>query len=90
MNYENKWVRFYSEFSKIHGEFIKSFTFLNPGVSSSQFRVCAYLKAGYNTREMAEEMDLSIRSVESHRYRIRKKLKVKRAESLIMHLHGQY
>ncbi len=90
MNYENKWVRFYLEFSKINGEFIKSFTFINPSVSSSQFRVCAYLKAGYNTREIAEEMNLSIRSIESHRYRIRKKLKMKKTESLVMHLHGKY
>ena len=90
MNYENKWVRFYSEFSRHNNSFIKAFTVSNPRVSSSQFRVCAYLKAGYNTREIAEEMGLSIRSVESHRYRIRRKLKVKRAESIIMHLHGQY
>jgi len=83
----NEWTNFFSEFSQTQGRFIEALTLAFPDLSSSQFRVCIYLKAGYNTREIAEEMDLSIRSVESHRYRIRKKMNIGKSDSLSMHLH---
>ena len=88
MSSENTWVNFFSEFSKSHGRFIQTLTIALPDLSSSQFRVCIYLKAGYNTREIAEEMNLSIRSVESHRYRLRRKLGVTGSKNLAMHLHS--
>ena len=88
MSYDNSWANFFSEFSQTQGSFIQALTLSFPNLSSSQFRVCSYLKAGYNTREIAEEMNLSVRSVESHRYRLRKKLGISRNKSLAMHLHN--
>ena len=86
MSSENTWVNFFSEFSKSQGSFIQALTIAFTDLSSSQFRVCSYLKAGYNTREIAEEMNLSVRSVESHRYRLRRNLGVSKTENLAMHL----
>ena len=83
----NEWANFFSEFSQAQGRFIEALTLAVPDLSSAQFRVCIYLKAGLNTREIAEEMNLSVRSIESHRYRLRKKMNIARSESLSMYLH---
>ena len=87
MSSDNTWVNFFSQFSQTQGDFIQTLTVTFPDLSSSQFRVCSYLKAGYNTREIAEEMSLSVRSIESHRYRLRRKLGVGKSENLAMYIH---
>ncbi len=45
-----------------------------PNLSARELRLCSYLKLNVSSKEIAEYMGISIRGVESLRYRVRKKL----------------
>ena len=83
---ENNWIKFFSRFSQNNAPFIHIITKKHPDLTGSQFKVCTYLRAGYNTEGISEMMDLSVRSVESHRFRLRQKLKLSSSENLVTHL----
>jgi len=53
-----------------------------------QFKICLYIYAGCPSKEIAEQLDTSIRAVENHRYRLRKKFELKKYENITMHLIG--
>ena len=58
-------------------DFIVDLSSKHPELTKSQFQVCLYLRSGFDTKAIAEALDLSIRSVESHCYRIRKKIRAR-------------
>lgn len=45
-----------------------------PELSSKELKICALLKAGLSTKEITQLLSVSDRTVENHRYHIRKKL----------------
>ena len=47
---------------------------LNKSLTIPDLRLCAYLRAGQTTKEIANMTGLSVRSIESRRYRLRKNL----------------
>jgi DNA-binding NarL/FixJ family response regulator len=83
---EKNWVNFFSKFSQNNGPFIHVLTKNHPDLTGSQFKVCSFLRAGYNTQGISELMDLSVRSVESHRFRLRQKFSLSSSENLVTHL----
>ncbi|WP_370003085.1 helix-turn-helix transcriptional regulator, partial [Winogradskyella sp.] len=69
-------VDFFNELSQMH-----------PELNESEIIICYYLFAGFKNKEIAAFLNTSIRSVESRRYRIGKKLKIKDKElSLVAYL----
>lgn len=82
MTSETDWLQFYGEFIKLNGDFIKKITEEFPDLTNAQFKLCTYIHAGCNTKEISQLMQLSVRSIENHRYRLRKKLKMKNKENL--------
>lgn len=46
-----------------------------PGITPAQVKVCLLILAGRSTRQIAAELGISPRTVENHRYAIRKKMK---------------
>ena len=73
---QKKWIEFFSRFEKDNGFFVEKLSKKHPNLTQAQFRVCLYLRAGHNTKSIASTLGLSIRSVESHCYRIRKKFEL--------------
>lgn len=59
-------VDFFNELSQIH-----------PELNESEVIICYYLFTGFKNKEIAAFLNTSIRSVESRRYRIGKKIKIK-------------
>jgi DNA-binding CsgD family transcriptional regulator len=49
----------------------------NPSLNPAELRVCLLVLEGLTTAEIARMLDLSIRTVQNHRYNIRKKLGVR-------------
>jgi AraC family transcriptional regulator, chitin signaling transcriptional activator len=76
------WVRFFNGFSEVQGEFINKLTRRFANLSPADFRLCCYLRAGYSNRQICEATGLDIRSVETARYRLRKKLPIQSHEDL--------
>ena len=46
-------------------------------ITESELRICNLIKMSFSSNEIAEILSISIRGVEQHRYRIRKKLNLK-------------
>lgn len=82
INNENDWLVFESYFSEIHQNFFDKLKKDFPDISSTDLKLCAYIKLNKSTKEIATLMNISIRGVETSRYRLRKKLGLDRNENI--------
>ncbi len=83
---DNDWERFKVYFEGVHPDFFKKLSKQFPDLSPKEVKFCAYLKMNLDTKEIANLLNLSVRSIESHRLRIRKKLNLENNENLTTHL----
>lgn len=68
------WERFSQYFDKSNNDFLKTLRDNYPLLTPSDLKLCAYLRLNLSTKAIADLLNLSIRGVESSRYRLRKKL----------------
>lgn len=54
-------------------------------LSNREFEVYQYIGQGLTTKDIAQKMELSIKTIESHRAHIKKKLKLKSSNELVKH-----
>ncbi|WP_316758247.1 tetratricopeptide repeat protein [Pedobacter aquatilis] len=73
---------FFVRFKEYHPIFIQKITQLSPDILVTDLTICAKLRLGLNTKEIAYFSRSSLRSVESRKYRIRKKLNFKAEDDL--------
>jgi AraC family transcriptional regulator, chitin signaling transcriptional activator len=76
------------QMDELHQEFFKTLKAQFPGLSSNDLRMCAYLKIGLNSREIAEILNIQPSSFYISRSRLRKKLNLKAEENLFDFLNG--
>ena len=88
INSDNIWEEFALRFENIHIGFYQYL--LDQSLTPGQIRICAFLYLNLNTKEIASLLSISPRSVEQMRYRIRKKLSIKKGESLTSFLLSSY
>ena len=81
------WDEFQKHFNKSYPGFLEQLASLNSSLTIPDLRICAYLRSGQTTKEIAHMTGLSVRSIESRRYRLRKKLKLNRDTSLHQFIH---
>lgn len=83
-HYEDKAVKedFRVYFDEVHPDFLSKLSQLYPGLSKVDLRLCAYLHLGMSTKEISALTYREVRSVESSRHRLRKKLGVPAGVSL--------
>ena len=74
--------RIEEQFDLIHNNFIKKISEQYPDLSNNERMMCAYIKMDLSSKEMAPLLNISVRGVESMRYRLRKKFGLEREESL--------
>ena len=72
------WKVFETNLKKAHELFLQKMIWTYPDLTHSDLRLCAYLRMNLSSKEIAPLMRVSVRAVENHRYRLRKKLKLKR------------
>jgi DNA-binding CsgD family transcriptional regulator len=53
-----------------------------PSLSQNDKRICAYLRMGLSSKDIAPLLGMTVRSVEMTRYRIRQKLGFSREDNL--------
>lgn len=63
-------------FDEVHPDFLNRLASLYPQLSKMDLRLCAYLHLGMSTKEISALTYREVRSVESSRHRLRKKLGV--------------
>lgn len=82
--------RIEDQFDLIHNNFMKRLHAKHPDLSNNERMMCAYLKMNLSTKEIAPLLNISVRGVETIRYRLRKKFGLeKREESLMDYLNSQ-
>tara|TARA_B110000116_G_scaffold46768_1_gene38842 strand:+ start:351 stop:1931 length:1581 start_codon:yes stop_codon:yes gene_type:complete len=68
------WKQFLSIFDELNPIFFKKLNGHKSKLTELEIRVCAMIKFGFNTREIASILSVTTRGVEQHRYRIKKKI----------------
>lgn len=63
-------------FEKVHKNFFKELKAACPELTKRELRLCAFIKMDLSNKEIAPLLNISVRGVETARYRIRKKLQI--------------
>ncbi|MES1160871.1 MAG: triple tyrosine motif-containing protein, partial [Bacteroidota bacterium] len=71
---DDEWNQFAIYFDQVHNNFISILKTKFPGLSSTDLKLCAYLRLNLSSKEIAQLLNISLKGVEISRYRIRKKL----------------
>ena len=67
-------------------DFIKKLTERYPNLSTREKRLCIYIKMGFSNQDIASLSNIQPSSVDKSRYRIRKKMNLRRKDNLQEHL----
>lgn len=86
MSHDDDWRSFTRNFDIVYENYTKRLIELHPDLNSSDLRICCYLKMGLSSKEIAPLFNISYRSVEMTRYRLRKKLGLERETNLVDYL----
>lgn len=86
INSEDDWRFFEEAFNNADKDFLKKIKTLHPDLTSQDLRLCAYLRLNLSSKEIAPLMNISVRSVEVKRYRLRKKMDLERETNLTDHI----
>ncbi|CAM4204177.1 triple tyrosine motif-containing protein [Zobellia nedashkovskayae] len=73
---------FMEAFNNTDREFLTRAKELHPNLSSNDLKFCAYLRLNLSSKEIAPLLNISVKSVEVRRSRLRKKLDLKRETKL--------
>lgn len=71
---EQNWENFERHFNAIHDNFIRRFAEAFPDLTYNDLKLCALIRMNMSNKEIASFLNISVRSVESRRYRIRKRM----------------
>ncbi|WP_282087780.1 helix-turn-helix and ligand-binding sensor domain-containing protein [Aquimarina algiphila] len=82
INNNEDWKRFEISFKELHEDFFDTLLNNYPDLTPKDLKLCAYLKMNLSSKEIAPLMAITIRGVEIHRYRLRKKLKINSSKNL--------
>ena len=78
----DNWQEFRLYFEQVHPSFYDSLEEISPGITQRQKRLCALLYIGLSTKEIASITFREVRSVESARNRLRRKLGIPTEETI--------
>ncbi len=82
INEEDNWKFFKKAFSNADKDFFKKIKSLHPDLTSNDLKLCAYLRLNLSSKELAPLLNISVKSVEIKRYRLRKKMNLDREVNL--------
>lgn len=81
-NTVDNWKEFRYYFEQVHPSFYERLDEISPGITQHQKRLCAMLYIGLSTKEISSITFREVRSIESARNRLRKKLQIPAEESI--------
>lgn len=74
---KDQWALFERNFNQVHEEFFKKLAQINNKLTPKDLKLCAYIKMNLSNKEIAPLMNITVRGVETHRFRLKKKLDLK-------------
>ena len=82
MNDDDNWNKFEENFNLVYDNFSQKIMEAFPQLKKSDLKLCVYLRMGLSSKEMASLLNTSVRSIETARYRLRKKLDIDTGSNL--------
>lgn len=86
INEENTWNIFKEAFDNADKNFLKKVKEAHPSLTPNDLRLCAYLRLNLSSKEVAPLINISVRSVEIKRYRLRKKMELSHEQGLVEYI----
>ena len=80
------WELFQEAFNNADSDFLKKLKAEHPSLTPNDLRLCAYLRLNLSSKEIAPLLNISVRSVEIKRYRLRKKMDLPHENSLVAYI----
>ncbi|AOW19584.1 helix-turn-helix and ligand-binding sensor domain-containing protein [Urechidicola croceus] len=82
INNTDDWKFFEEAFNNADKDFLKKVKSKHPNLTPNDLRLCAYLRLNLSSKEIAPLLNISTKSVEVKRYRLRKKINLPHEKSL--------
>lgn len=86
LDHDGEWEQFANHFDAVHTNYLRKLKEHCPDITASELKLAAYLRLSLTTKEIAQLMNISIRGVETSRYRLRKKLGISNEVNLFDYL----
>lgn len=82
INKNDSWSVFQEAFNNADKDFLKKVKEMHPTLTSNDLKLCAYLRLNLSSKEIAPLLNISVRSVEIKRYRLRKRMDLPHEQGL--------
>ena len=83
LNNNSDWEFFKEAFNNADKDFLNKMKSKHPELTANDLKFCAFLRLNLSSKEIAPLLNISVRSVEIKRYRLRKKMNLAHSENLI-------
>jgi len=83
---KDNWKLFKEAFDNADKDFLQSVKEVHPNLTSNDLKLCAYLRLNLSSKEIAPLLNISVRSVEIKRYRLRKKMELDHDQGLVEYI----
>jgi AraC family chitin signaling transcriptional activator len=81
---------FEANFERVHHEFFTELKAFFPDLTQKELRLCAFVRMNLTNKEIASILNISVRGVETARYRLRKRLSLNHEEDMAEFLEKLY
>lgn len=72
------WDQFQLTFNQVHQDFVHNLQAHHPHISSTESRLCCFIRMGFSNAEIASILNITVNGVEQSKYRLKKKLGLER------------
>ena len=86
INNDDDWKFFQEAFNNADKDFLKKIKEKHQELTANDLRLCAYLRLNLSSKEIAPLLNISVRSVEVKRYRLRKKMDLPHENGLVNYI----
>ncbi len=83
---EDTWNVFKEAFDNADKDFLKKVKLAHASLTPNDLRLCAYLRLNLSSKEIAPLLNISVRSIEIKRYRLRKKMELPHEQGLVEYI----
>lgn len=73
---DESWMTFKIHFEEVHPHFFRKLAESSTDISQKDLKLCAYLKLGMDTKEIARLLNVTPASIRTAMYRVKKRLKI--------------
>lgn len=82
INKSHDWEEFNARFTSVNKKFYQTLTSTYPELTRKDQRLCALIKLNFSSKDISQLLGISMESVNTSRYRLRKKMKLNKDDNL--------